>query len=297
MASFMVACPVVGLLGPGLSFGSATLFLFEYCLTFFDELRFVWFQPRAVRSASTFLFVVARYAGMASAIATLVQTPTTSLVSANLSTALRVIVIVASEAILAVRTWAIWEKNRSILIILCIVSVAAVVGNAVLLGRGVNGTHAQTSDGNCIIIINDKSQSYLITYVVVIAYETITISLSAARLMKWRSQISSSTRIPLLEVLWNDGLVYFSWMIGLGILNILLILHGGVAVRTGGAQLQSSIHSILSTRIVLHLAKLPGSRGRPDRGSVSASSLFTPTTLLLTTNDTSYRDTSDEYNA
>jgi len=225
---------------------------------------------------------------MVSAIVTLNQTPTTSLLLANMSTALRVIVIVVSEAILAVRTWAIWGKNRSILIFLCIVSAAALGGNAALVIRGVNNTHIQSPDANCTIVVNSQSQAYLIPYVVTIAYETITMSLSAVRILKWRGQMTPSARTPLLDTLWKDGIMYFTWMIALGIANIFLVFHGSVAVRTGGAQLQSSLHSILSTRIVLHLARLPSSQ-RSDRGSVPVSSLFTPTTMVLM-NETSFME-------
>jgi len=45
-------------------------------------------------------------------------------------------------------------------------------------------------------------------------------------------------------------------MMILGFLNIGLVLQQGVPqLRAGGAELQTVIHSILSTRIVLHLAK------------------------------------------
>ncbi|KAF8124274.1 hypothetical protein K438DRAFT_1051589 [Mycena galopus ATCC 62051] len=274
-ATDLVDCVSTELLGSSLSFVSATLFLFDYCITFLDELRFVWFQRH---STSTILFWVARYAGMASAIVTLIQTPTTSLILANMSTALRVIAIVAAE----VRTWAIWERKRYILVFLCLVSAAALAGNAILIIRGVNGTHAQSSDGDYSVIVDTSSQAYLIPYVVVIAYETITMTLSAARILKWRSQINPSTQTALLDTLWNDGLMYFTWMITLGIANILMILHGSVAVRTGGAH-------ILSTRIILHLAKLGGTRRYQNRATSSAtvSSLFTPTTLMMTSADES----------
>ncbi|KAJ7468443.1 hypothetical protein FB451DRAFT_1256225 [Mycena latifolia] len=272
-------CLFADRLGPSLSFASAALFLFEYSVTFFDELRFVWFQRF---SASTFLFCVVRYVGMASSIVTLVQTPTTSLLLANMSTTLRVIVIVASEAILAVRTWAIWEKKRSVLIFLCVISAAALGANVTLVLRGVNATHVVEIPGqDCIIVVDSKSQAYLVPYLVVIAYECITISLSAARIFKWRRQITPAARTPLLDTLWNDGLLYFSWLIGLGIVNVLLIFHGSVATRTGGAQLQTSIHSMLSSRIILHLATL-SARRQQDRTNTHVSSLFTPTTLQLT---------------
>ncbi|KAF7373514.1 Heparinase ii iii family protein [Mycena sanguinolenta] len=280
------------LLGPGLSYASATLFLFDYCVTFLDELRFIWVQRR---STSTVLFWITRYAGMASAIVTLCQTPTTSLLVTYLSTALRVIVILAAELVLAVRTWAIWERRRSILIFLCLVSTGAVGVIANFLIRGLNDTYLDSDegvDGDCIVVANTRSKSYLIPYVVVIAYETMTMVLSAVRIMKLRSQITSPTQIPLLSALWNDAL---------GIVNILIICRGSVTIRTGGAQLQTSLHSILSTRIILpqHLAKLGDSRRRGCRAaalsSSAVSSLFMPTTVLLTTDETSFWDLDYDY--
>ncbi|KAK7055394.1 Heparinase ii iii family protein [Favolaschia claudopus] len=243
-------------------------------------LRFVWFQRL---SASTILFSVARYAGMASTVVTLSQTPTTSLLIANLSTA-------ALTAILAVRTWAIWERRRSVLIFLGAISVGAVVANAIMIGRGVSDTHVASPEMECTMILNSRSDAYLITYVVVIAYETITTILSIFRIVQWRRQIAPSTQTPLLDTLWNDAL---------GIGNILIILHGTAAVRTGGAQLQTSLHSVLSTRIILrskHLAKVgrPRRRLRSRTTSTDVSSLFTPTTLLLVPEDSSLWDHNDE---
>ncbi|KAJ4480991.1 hypothetical protein J3R30DRAFT_3463167 [Lentinula aciculospora] len=50
-------------------------------------------------------------------------------------------------------------------------------------------------------------------------------------------------------------------MLVLGFVNIGLVLQQGVPqVRTGGAELQAVFHSILSTRIVLHLATSNDSR-------------------------------------
>ncbi|KAJ7153560.1 hypothetical protein C8R43DRAFT_950402 [Mycena crocata] len=69
---------------------SATLFIFEYAITFSDE----GLRARSLPSP-----------------------------------ALRMVIIVASEVILAVRTWAIWDKRKSISDFLCVIdiSVAALV--------------------------------------------------------------------------------------------------------------------------------------------------------------------------
>ncbi|KAJ7075676.1 hypothetical protein B0H15DRAFT_866326 [Mycena belliarum] len=158
---------------------------------------------------------------MASTIVTLVQTLATSLVLTHTSIALRVIVIAASEGILAIRTWAIWEKRQSILVLLCAVFSAALGVSVTLVLRGINGTHVlEIPERGCIKITNNKSQTYLLLpYLVLIFCECVTMSLSAARIFKWRHQISPTARTPLLDTLWNDGLLYFSWLIALGIVN------------------------------------------------------------------------------
>lgn len=225
---------------------------------------------------------------MASTIVTLVQTLATSLVLTHTSIALRVIVIAASEGILAIRTWAIWEKRQSILVLLCAVFSAALGVSVTLVLRGINGTHVlEIPERGCIKITNNKSQTYLLLpYLVLIFCECVTMSLSAARIFKWRHQISPTARTPLLDTLWNDGLLYFSWLIALGIVNVCLItFHSSIGVRTGGAQLQTAVHSILSSRIILHLATL-NSRLQPNQTGTYVSALFTPTTLQLTSERT-----------
>ncbi|KAJ7784002.1 hypothetical protein DFH07DRAFT_789842 [Mycena maculata] len=275
-------------LGPSLSFVSATLILFEYSLTLFDELRFVWSQRR---SASTFLFFVARYAGLASAIVTLVQTPTTYMLLAHLSAALRIVIIVAAEAILTLRTWAIWEKKKRILFILGVAGLAALGGNLSVVFRGLNDTGVENAGPDCTAILNSQPASaVMIPYVVVIAYEILTMLLSATRILRWRNQIAPSARTALLDTLWRDGLLHFSWMIVLGIVNVLIIFHGSSAVHTGGSQLQTSIHSVIASRIILHLAMLPRSRDDAQTDAPASTMLFTPTTFQLTVEDSASGD-------
>ncbi|KAJ7270881.1 hypothetical protein C8J57DRAFT_1319969 [Mycena rebaudengoi] len=114
---------------------SATLQLFEYSLTFSDEVRLIWCLRL---SASSILFLVARYAGLLSSLVTLAQTPASTVLVANLGTVLQYIVIIASEGL--VRTWAIWEKKKSILVLLCVVSAAGITGAIVFLVRGAGTT-------------------------------------------------------------------------------------------------------------------------------------------------------------
>ncbi|PBK71873.1 hypothetical protein ARMSODRAFT_792607 [Armillaria solidipes] len=83
----------------------------------------------------------------------------------------------------------------------------------------------------------------------------VTLSLSLIRITRLRWRVRKTARAPLLDTLWRDGVFYFSWTLMLGFLNIALAVQSTSSqVRVGGSQLQAIIHSILSCRIVLHLA-------------------------------------------
>jgi len=98
---------------------SAALFCYDFCLTFSDELYCMWRSKSSFTFGSA-LFFTARYAGFASAILSLLPR---SLSMDSTCICLRVVTVLASELILAVRTWAIWARNRRIMVLLILVTV------------------------------------------------------------------------------------------------------------------------------------------------------------------------------
>ncbi|SJL08222.1 uncharacterized protein ARMOST_11585 [Armillaria ostoyae] len=294
-------CISYGRMGNGILFACATLFLFDFSLTFYDELRFIW-KPRRITLTSV-SFLLSRYPILATTILILLPSYTiqkgneTVLLSqiaignkASINatpfrltgsvSVLRLASIVSSEFILAVRTWAIWEKSRRILIILTVFSVAAVVPAAVVIAKDVSTSEvdpAYAAYPECRALISTVRDAYVVPYVLTIVYESVTLSLSLIRITRLRRRVRKTARAPLLDTLWRDGVFYFSWTLMLGFLNIALAVQS--TVRVGGSQLQAIIHSILSCRIVLHLA---GSRCPKDIDT-SGCSLYTDATMQFTT--------------
>ncbi|KAG7087430.1 hypothetical protein E1B28_013396 [Marasmius oreades] len=243
-------------LGQSLLFASCSLFLFDYVLTVSEEVEFLWWPKRL--TLSSIAFMIARYFAMTSTIITLL--PHVSLRVDGINTILRLVAIVASEFIVAVRTWAIWGRDKRILWTLVTLSVSAVIPAAVIVAFSVKTNHVEAVISPawidvCSVVIGDVKNGYVVPYVLTIIYEIATLSFSLIRITKWRKTIPKSVRAPLIDTLWQDGVMYFSFMLVLGFMNIGLVTQSEAnQLRKGGAHLQAVLHSMLSTRLVLHLA-------------------------------------------
>jgi len=61
----------------------------------------------------------------------------------------------------------------------------------------------------------------------------------------------------VVDVLWRDGVMYYIFMFLIGVLNVGLTLQAShPQLQLGLSQLQTVLHSVLSTRILLHTAKV-----------------------------------------
>ncbi|KAF9265146.1 hypothetical protein L218DRAFT_957839 [Marasmius fiardii PR-910] len=238
-------------------FASSTLFLFDYVLTIFDEIKFL--RRSKLLSLGTITFIIARYAAMLAAIISISPTKENPTVD-SVNSAARLTSIVASELILATRTWAIWGRSRKILWTLIAFSLSALIPCATIVGENaatdsVRPLITPELTYLCSATFGNTPGAFIIAYVVAIVYEIVTLSLSSFRIAKWRKSIPELIRAPLLNILWRDGVLYFTFMLLLSFMNIGIILQTEAPqLRTSGANLQAVLHSVVSTRIVLHLA-------------------------------------------
>ncbi|KAJ7583595.1 hypothetical protein C8J56DRAFT_213358 [Mycena floridula] len=234
-------------------YACAVLFLFDYCLTFGDEFRFIW-APRRI-TLNSLVFCLARYPAFICTIFILCK-PASTVSSENIATGLRVGGIIASELILGLRTFAIWENDKRILGFLAFLAICGIIPAGFIVSKDMRTGHLSTSSAppSCEIIGSTVGRWYILPYSMIILFEIATLSLSLVKIIWWRH---NSIRTPLIESLWRDGILYFSWMIALGFVNIGLVLQtNSPQLRVAFSQLQMTLHSMLSTRIVLHLADL-----------------------------------------
>ncbi|KAF9073112.1 hypothetical protein BDP27DRAFT_1319412 [Rhodocollybia butyracea] len=220
-------------------------------------------------SVSSSAFLIARYGAMAEIILTIVPVSCVGLwrIACRLELAvLRLLSVVASEFIVAVRTWAIWNRSRRILIALTIFSLATMIPTAVIAGERIALTRIvplaiPEFEQICSLTVGDITARFIVPYIMVIFYECVNLTLTLIQIVKWRRTIPENVRAPIIDTLWRDGIMHFLLMLVLGLMNTGIVLQQVPQVRSGGSQLQAVFQSILATRIVLHLA---GSRDSRD---------------------------------
>ncbi|KAJ8074772.1 hypothetical protein PM082_019097 [Marasmius tenuissimus] len=244
-------------LGDGILFAGSALFFFDHLLTFGNEVKFLSRSRRP--SLGTTPFVICRYSALGTAI--LAVTPVRSNATVDsVGTVLRLAAIIASEIVLAVRTWAIWGRNRKILYSLFTVALCAVIPAAIIVGKALTTNQIRpliTPELThlCSATVSDIKIAFIVPYILTICYEILTLALSLYRIAKWRQSIPENIRAPLLDTLWRDGIMYFTFMLLLSFMNIGIVLQSEAPqLRSGGGNLQAILHSMMACRIVLHLA-------------------------------------------
>ncbi|KAI0270704.1 hypothetical protein BC834DRAFT_967434 [Gloeopeniophorella convolvens] len=236
---------------------SAALIFYDWILTSGGELDYLWRRERL--TYARVLFVLARYPALACALLDLFPS---SVTQGNVLTCLRLATIVFSELILATRTWAIWEKSRAVLAVLVGTFVACAAPGIAIIERDIATTVLGPSADpgladvqQCQVFTSAVKHVWVVPYLVVMVFEAVVLALTLYRVLAYYREVPKQTRTPLLDVLWIDGVMYFVFMLLLGVMNVVLVLQvSDPQLRTGGTQLQMVLHSILSTRIVLHIA-------------------------------------------
>ncbi|ESK87691.1 hypothetical protein Moror_1872 [Moniliophthora roreri MCA 2997] len=234
---------------------SAVLFLYDYILTFSDEIDFLW--PRPCRSPTSLSFIISRYSALATAIMTLLPY-TKSVQGDRVATTLRSIAAISSELTVAIRTSAIWCNTRQIIWVLGVLTLMCIVPTITIITLGIISSHdfdlLSRSEAHCTTVLSQIGNLYITPYIMAIIFDSANLSLSLIRIIRWRRLQDSSYTRSLLDILYRDGMVYFSWMVVLSIANIGIIIQSeSPQLRAGGTQLQAGFHSMLATRMIMHV--------------------------------------------
>ncbi|KAH9966168.1 hypothetical protein BGW80DRAFT_1462437 [Lactifluus volemus] len=254
---------------------SGTLIFFDWLLTLDDELNFIWRRGRI--TCIQVLFVFARYAALANVVLGFLPP---GIAKDKVKEILRGGIMLTAEreyilhhgadtrplmqpVIIMMRTWAMWERSRGMLIFLIVFlwsEVFAIPG--LVLGVVDLSTSAQIPASipikgmkPCEILTGAVGHIWVVEYVLVMLFEAGMLVLTVYKALPLRDSTSRHMRSKLLDMLWIDGAIYFVFMILIGFLNIGLVLQSSdPQIRSGGSELQAVLHSVLSTRIVLHIS-------------------------------------------
>ncbi|KAF7370141.1 hypothetical protein MSAN_00644400 [Mycena sanguinolenta] len=233
---------------------SLTLQGYDWLICLNREIDTIWLRPwRGVKV----LYLVSRYipfVHLGSALYYYVAPEPTMLMCQTLDAAatwFTAVGIIVSEAMLMMRTYAIFNCSKKILVFL-LAMLAVLVGVAfptlVVFLRSVQFGQPPTGTiSGCYPV--SGSEIIFVAFIAILLFETIIVALTVYSALKHYRRKSS----PIIKVLYRDSLFFFLCIFSITLANVLVAALLPIDSAHLLNRLQASIHSIVSTRIIFHL--------------------------------------------
>ncbi|KAH9023017.1 hypothetical protein EDB84DRAFT_481283 [Lactarius hengduanensis] len=269
-----------------LRIASLTIAAYDYLLTLPAEYRL--YKSSHWRSTGLILFVLLRYSSMMVLVISNVGffhhtfTPKTCGHFYMVAPVFKVIQMMTSQAILAIRTYGISQRTPWVGWTL-LLSYTLVVGFQWFFS--LYARIPSMIDGNCTpgTAHPESAVSTWSFYLVAMLFDCLTLSISTFYLIRVKA-VASTSASQLCKILLYDGLGYFVVLTVTNAANILLYRGVHHAIQTTGASLGYAVTWIMSQRILIHprdartdqmsavLSRIPNSRAvmsalRFDKGS------------------------------
>ncbi|KAF5334409.1 hypothetical protein D9611_013549 [Ephemerocybe angulata] len=236
-----------------LAIGGTALVIVDYLRTFPDEVRLMW--PGKLNAPKVLFFALRYYTFVHVAFASLSlrtgASPEACKIASDRTGISTAVIISASELILLVRVYAFTGRTRPMLIFLSVLFVVIIVATGVLLHnflRSVQYTTLPIPNLPCIpFTINGTLSGSVFATLLAEGVVVMAIMIYSA-FRKHRG-----ARSGLLTLFYRDGVVYFICLSLLASANIFVSFTAPRGYQFLLIQPEAVIHSILSTRMLLHL--------------------------------------------
>ncbi|KAL5522139.1 hypothetical protein ACEPAF_1996 [Sanghuangporus sanghuang] len=162
-----------------------------------------------------------------------------------------VVGIIVAEAILMLRTYAIWERKRSIFITLILLGCGTFIPGIIVTQFEVESlAYVANPNGGCTKT-KPSSPVIFVAFLLLILCETTIVILTLVRAR--HHYLSRQTRSPLIWQLYKDGLLYYVYLLAFSLVNLITAVAAPPAYTNWLTTPQRVMHSLLCTRVLLHI--------------------------------------------
>jgi len=149
-----------------------------------------------------------------------------------------------------VRTYALYERSKRVLVLMVAFSVAVIVVCfwSTLVKSGKSGDNLGLYIGCTFAVTDSQNVAFMIAWGAMSVFDCMIFLLTLYKALTHRS-----TEIHLLTVLLRDGSIYFGVMVVCNVSNILTFVFGGPYTRGVAATFTNIISSIMISRLMLNL--------------------------------------------
>ncbi|EJD38842.1 hypothetical protein AURDEDRAFT_146763 [Auricularia subglabra TFB-10046 SS5] len=254
---------------------AACLFVYDHLTTFSEEVDLVW---TARWGPGKILFLLARYPAWPELLSTMYielfdVRPSVCHGVFTYMTWSVILGIAASEIILVLRTWAIWNGMRYMLLslglLLLSVFVAACYLVAFYISESTFISASSVAPGLSGCVLRSSTQRVALAWIIFTAFELLIVVLTLVKGIEHFKHGSSSN---LLTSLYRDGIIYFICMFAISVANVTVVYTTPAEYLVLLSFMQRSFHSIFACRIILHIQAAA-------RGPAETTGRFTCTLL------------------
>ncbi|EIW60023.1 uncharacterized protein TRAVEDRAFT_70524 [Trametes versicolor FP-101664 SS1] len=221
--------------------GFTTLY-YDYLLTLSDEIEHFW--KSANLSIMSVLFVVNRYFGLLGPIAVVIE------YFGDISE----MAIVA--VMLMIRTYALYDRSRRILVILIVTHLAGAIMCLVAIVTNIGPVNTLTPlpfrfTGCDLSLTNNQAIHLALAWGAMLWFDTTIFILTLVQALRMRHMFPGR----LLEIMFRDGTVYYGFMVAANVSNIstFLITRSGSPLKGLDTTLTNVLSTTLASRIILNL--------------------------------------------
>lgn len=176
-------------------------------------------------------------------------------------------------AVLFMRTYAIWGQSRNVLYVLIFLS-SIVIPSAVVMGFDLSTlTFPQSPIPTIIPCVSSGAKSLLyIDYALVLGVEFVVICLTIwIGIKQWRNESN-----PLKTVLYRDAITFSSILFLTSVANVTVLAGtSSIALHLLLLEPQRVLHSVLTSRIILHL-RIASAQQQEERETVPPMDFLPP---------------------
>jgi len=159
--------------------------------------------------------------------------------------------IAASEMILTLRTWAVWNRSKYLSIILSILYVlvwgSCIAIVCIFLNSVKFSDPPYTGLKGCFL--TQANKNLVIVWVQLIAWDTLVLVLMLVPGVQGYQYGNRS----LIKVIYRDGVIYYLYLFVLSLINIVLVKTLPPQYQQLLSSVERMLHSTLTSRVILHI--------------------------------------------
>jgi len=231
------------------------VFIYDYLLMLHSEIKLIWFSRW---SYTKFLFLALRYMSFAQIFLALHNqtflnlTPEICNVTYPVKVWFTMLQMIFAEIILAIRTWAVWNRNKLVGVGLTALIIASLVLQCVVLNGFINSLRYASAPyrgfRGCFITYSDRV--LWINFTLLTAVEATCLVLMTISAFRSYRQ-GNIGRFSL--IVHRDGILYYIYLLCISLTNLVVTLALPHDMMTLTTLLQSNLYSMLAARIVLKI--------------------------------------------